>query len=283
MAVRNPKLLEDRLAHRKEMQPPIIQLGCQLPFKRREDPPTWSPIDPKLSDAYFPTPTPKDANDKLADVCPKFRNLFEYNIKHKDTYSEGKKLWKIPSIGNNILPKTEKLTRRNSNEDIGLYKPQFDRWYSRIVHENTVILPPLKTSTRLQEKTLDPTDVKEKRYVFKAFANTGPRERFVRNELYLPDVYSECFTCRECQNQYSSDVYIQTLKRRNSKSPNCVSTSTSPQRQRSFSDKRQRCDVLGERYCQSCIERRNRLFSLQVEDSLLNSNGSKKLHYTSRF
>ncbi|KAH3706058.1 hypothetical protein DPMN_065437 [Dreissena polymorpha] len=113
--------------------------------------------------------------------------------------------------------------------------------------------------------------------------------------MHIPDVFTQCFTCRECQKQYTSEVYSQSLPDRNSKSSACLSTSTltsylesNKTVPTSMSGKRrtlrrQHCDVLGERYCQSCMELRNKGFSRQIEGSLINNNNIANVHNKSRY
>ncbi|KAH3736331.1 hypothetical protein DPMN_042894 [Dreissena polymorpha] len=176
-----------------------------------------------------------------------------------------------------------------------MLRPKFHRCISRLLHENTVILPPIETSERVKSNVYDPSNLHEKIYVFRRYKGTGQRESFVRDEMHIPDIYPQCFACLECQKQYTSEVYSQSLTKRNSKSPECLSTSiltsylesnktvlTSKSGKRRTL-RRQHCDVLGERYCQSCMELRNKGFSRQIEDSLMNNNNLANVHYTQRY
>lgn len=259
---------------KKEMLPKIVQLGATIPVKRKQADDTWMPIltEPKVtsSSSNMTSQTTK---------CQKFKNLFEYNKKYNDKFNLKRNLWKIPSMGNNFLPFQKKGDPDSADEATGLYRPNFQNWYSRLVHENTVILPPIETSGRVRENFHEPTNLLEKKYILKQMKNTGPRERFLRDEIHLPDVYSQCFTCKECQREYVNDVYVQTWKQRNDVTPLCTVKTRHGESGRRASRKKQHCDVLGERYCRACIERRNKNFSLNIENKLARSKDMKSVHY----
>ncbi|XP_052811335.1 uncharacterized protein LOC128238985 [Mya arenaria] len=292
MSVVKARPIQSKTGPRKKVLPKIVQLGHQLPVKRPDELDVWTPVDVSgeiMSSECSHSYRASDGADKHR--CPKFKNLFEYNIQHGDKYQIGRRLWKIPSIGNNFMPFHDKHSKSSEKDEIAMYRPKFQRWYNRLVHENTVILPPIETSERVKDNVFESNNFNEKKYVLKRNKNTGPRERFVRDEMYLPDAYSTCFTCKECHKQYASDAYVQTWAKRNQLSPTCTTTTTSSingastyrRNGRSIENRGQHCDVLGERYCQACVEWRNKMFSLQVEDKLANSNDLKKVHYSTRF
>lgn len=261
-----------KLEKKREVLPTVVQLGGTLPSRSTYENEIWTPVIPERKMAS------KNSNAVQSVKCRKFKNLYEYNKKYNDAFNLKRNLWKIPSLGNNFLPFQNKGPHTTSEEVIGLYRPKFQRWYSRLEHENTVILPPIETSERVKYNVNDPCNLKEKKYIEEQSKQTGPRERFTRDELYLPGVYSQCFTCRECRKDYANDVFIQTWEFRNENTPLCHSNMDSARRATS---KRQHCDVLGERYCKSCIEKRNKNFSLNIEDKLLNNNDLRKVHYKS--
>ncbi|XP_045198856.2 uncharacterized protein LOC123553177 [Mercenaria mercenaria] len=274
MYLRTRQDLGRKFENKKEVLPTVVQLGSTLPAKRAYENDIWTPFIPERKEISPRT-------ESLHTVkCPKFKNLYEYNKKHNDKFNLKRNLWKIPSLGNNFLPFQKKSPHSSSEEVIGLYRPKFHRWYSRLVHENTVVLPPIETSERVKDDVPDSSKLSEKKYIVEQHKRTGPRERFTRDELYIPNVYSQCFTCRECQKQYANDVFNQTWQLRNASTPTCNTSNSSAKR---AVLKRQHCDVLGERYCKSCIEKRNKNFSLQIEDKLLNSNDLDKVHYRSSF
>lgn len=257
---------------KKELLPTVVQLGSTLPVNRAYENEIWTQVIPDSKNS-----SPR--SDTMQNVrCRKFKNLYEYNKKHNDKFNLQRNLWKIPSLGNNFLPFKKKGNNSPSEEVVGLYRPKFHRWYSRLVHENTVILPPIETSERVKDEIPDSVNLNEKKYIIDQQKREGPRERFARDELFFPNVYNQCFTCRECRKQYANDVYSQTWLSRNATSPTCYTTSSTGRR---AVLKRQHCDVLGERYCRACIEKRNKNFSLQIEDKLLNNNDIDKVHYKS--
>lgn len=262
-----------KFENKREILPKVVQLGGSLPSKRAYENKIWTPTSSERKET-----TSKNVNELPNVKCRKFKNLFEYNQKYKDTFNLKRNLWKIPSLGNNFLPFQNKGPHKTSEEVVGLYRPKFQRWYSRLVHENTVILPPIETSERVKYDLNDPNNLNEKKYIAEQHQKTGPRERFTRDELYIPDVYSQCFTCRECRKEYANDVFNQTCGLRSDTMPLCHSSTESAKRE---GLRRQHCDVLGERYCKACIEKRNKSFSLKIEDKLLNNNDLKKVHYKS--
>lgn len=265
------------LHNKLEVQPGVVLLGSEIPSLRADVDYSWArPIGTAVGSSR---PASRD-NVSTVDRKNRYKNLFEYNKKHADTFDFKTKLWKIPSIGNNFLPFRGKglHVSPNSEEVIGLYRPTFHRWYSRLVHENTIVLPPIETSQRVKENIHEPNNYNEKKYIDKERRTTGPRERFTRDELYLPHVYNQCFSCRECRKVYANEVFNQNWATRNSSSPLHTRRSgkmTSPQ----ALDQRQHCDVLGERYCKDCIESRNKTFSLLIEENLMNNNNLTKIHY----
>lgn len=263
---------EKSVIGRKEVAPRIVQLGGSLPAKPHE---YYSRLwTPALSEkAEFEQ---KSVNGLPVVKCPKFKNLFEYSQKYNEALNFKRKLWLTPGVGNNILPVKKTSPRPLPDEAIGLYQPDFHKWYNRLVHENTIVLPPIDTSNRMKETVHDSRSLREKKYIAEARRQTGPRERFARDELYVPDVYNQCFTCGECHRQYVNDIYSKTWSLRNSQNTTCSSTTDDRTNMT-----RQTCDVLGERYCKACIESRNKNFSLRIEDRLLNNNDLRKVHYKS--
>lgn len=265
----------DRKDERKrEFLPRIVQLGGTLPTSHADTGDIWTPVIPEKDEMTIST-YGRAQNVK----CAKYKNLYEYDRKHKNMFSLKKNLWKIPSLGNNFLP-FQKKSQGSSEEVIGLYRPKFHRWYSRLVHENTVVLPPIETSRRANDNVHDPSNLNEKKYIAEQHHRIGPRERFTRDELYIPDVYSQCLTCRECRKQYANDVFVQSRALRADCIPICNFAGDS--RKRTMRN-RQHCDVLGERYCKSCMELRNKDFSLQLEDKLLINSDLKQVHFKSAF
>ncbi|KAH3739831.1 hypothetical protein DPMN_046521 [Dreissena polymorpha] len=286
----------NHLRSRKEILPKIVQLGHSLPARFPDELDIWTPVEVVDNDRNIKTArTLPSRTREASSKCRKYRNLFEYSQHNEDTFELTRGLWKMPSIGNNFLPFRKCNSRKTSDaqEDIALYRPKFHRCISRLVHEHTVILPPIETSERVKSNVFDPSNLHEKIYVFRRYKGTGQRERFVRDEMHVPDIYPQCFTCRECQKQYTSEVYSQSLTKRKSKSPACLSilasylesnktvpTSKSGKRR---TLQRQHCDVLGERYCKSCKELRNKGISRQIENSLINNNKLANVHYTQRY
>lgn len=256
---------------RREVLPNVVQLGATLPIKRQRAEETWVPVLPDLTSVTNQTPR--------TTRCPKFKNLFEYNKHYNDKFNLKRSLWKIPSMGNNFLPFKKKNDPDCTEEAVELYRPTFSKWYNRLVHENTVVKSPIETSGRVQDNFFDSANLYEKKYILDQMKGTGSRERFARDEIHLPDVYPQCYTCRECQTQYTSDVYAQTWQKRNALSPLCTSKGRNTDNGKRLLRKQQHCDVLGERYCLSCIENRNKNFSLNIESGLSSSREANKIHY----
>ncbi|KAL4232470.1 hypothetical protein ACF0H5_007163 [Mactra antiquata] len=255
---------------RGEVLPRIIQLGGSLPASQDVHSRTWTPSVPEK-----PCKVDRDLNGSPVVKCPKFKNLNGYSQTYNDSLDIKSKLWLTPEVGNNIQPQGPSL-RSQSQETIGLYRRDFQKWYNKLIHENTIVLPPIDTSKRVKETIYDSRNLREKKYIAEVHKQTGPRERFTRDELYVPDVYQQCFTCNECHRQYANDMFARTWSVRNSFKPTCNSTV-----KKRTNLMRQTCDVLGERYCKSCIESRNRNFSLKIENKLINNNDLKKVHYKS--
>ena len=264
---------QNKFKPRREVLPNVVQLGATLPTKRHTSETTWFNISPEV--------TLTTSHSPRSIKCPKFKNLYEYNQHYNDKFNLKRSLWKIPSMGNNFLPFRKKNSPDDSEEVNGLYRPTFRKWYNRLVHENTIIKSPTETSTRIRDNVHEPTSLREKKYILEQLKGTGARERFVRDEMHMPDVYPQCFTCRECQKQYASDMYVQTWQKPNEFSPECVSTSSKSEPDKPLFRKKQHCDVLGERSCLSCVEHRNKNFSLQIENKLSVSRKASNIHYKS--
>ncbi|KAH3708994.1 hypothetical protein DPMN_068454 [Dreissena polymorpha] len=133
----------------------------------------WTPYvdnDININTARTLTSRTRDSSSK----CRKYRNLFEYSQHNEDKLDLTRGLWKLPSIGNNFLPFRKCNSRKSTDahEDIARYRPKFHRCISRLVHENTVILPPIETSERVKSKVYDPTNLHEKLYVFRRYKGT---------------------------------------------------------------------------------------------------------------
>lgn len=262
---------------RREVLPKIVHLGGTIHPKRKKPTDTWMPVQP---DQVISGVT-NHVTSHTTGRSRKFKNLFEYNKQYNDKFNLKRSLWKIPSMGNNFLPFKQKNDPDSAEEVVGLYRPNFRKWYSRLTHENTLIETPTETSLRIRDLVHDPNNLHEKKYILEQMKETGQRERFVRDEIHLPDIYPQCYTCAECKRQYASDVYIQTWKKRNDVTTSCATSTRNGESGKRTLRKKQHCDVLGERYCRSCIERRNKNFSVQIENSITGAKKVNSIHYKS--
>ena len=266
---------------KKELVPRVVQPGARLPSLHRDVTDVWTPLFPGTRERDKKEETEQEA--KLSDRSvssrqQKYKNLFEYKQRHKADFGLKTNLWKIPNYSRNVLP-TSTVEANDSKSKMkisGLYEQNFQRWYGRLVHENTVILPPIETSVRAKENVFDSTNLTEKKYVMKDKIRTGNLEKFASDEMYLPDVYGQFFTCKECRSNYVKDMFGQRSFKRHKTVP--ITSRENTRFYKSVAEK-QHCDVLGERYCRSCIEKRNKVFFREIEDQLLSVKDLSKIHY----
>ncbi|KAH3706059.1 hypothetical protein DPMN_065438 [Dreissena polymorpha] len=158
---------------RKKVMPKIVQLENALPARFPDELEMWTPyVDNgiNINNARTLPSRTRDSSSK----CRKYRNLFEYSQHNEDKLDLTRRLWKLPSIGNNFLPFRKCNSRKSTDahEDIARYRPKFNRCISRQVHENTLILPLIETSERVKSNVYDPTNLHEKLYVFRRYKGT---------------------------------------------------------------------------------------------------------------
>lgn len=145
----------------------------------------------------------------------------------------------------------------------GLYSKHVDNLYQVLTRQNSIMLPSVKTSKRMKRNKYDDDKLREKQYIMKDFFTEGKMSKFARDQCYVPSVYSQYLKCKTCKKSYMNDKYIEEYKKRNQRAPVC---SNPP-----ITKKSHFCDVLGKRYCGTCIESENRQFSRQIEDRLQGS------------
>lgn len=144
--------------------------------------------------------------------------------------------------------------------ETGLYNPTISDMFVLLSHrEDSVALPPSESPRVGDLLTVDQDKVREKQYVLDDIYRQPVVSRFERDELYIPSVYSKYFACRECRTAYVSKMFTKQYVRRNNRDPKCFKPSNAEKERRHF------CDVLGKRFCASCMERENRKFSRSLQ------------------
>lgn len=144
--------------------------------------------------------------------------------------------------------------------ETGLYNPTIsDMFVLLSQREDSVALPPSESPRSGVLLAVDQDKVREKQYVLDDINRQPFVSRFERDELYIPSVYSKYFACRECRTAYVSKMFTKQYVRRNNRDPKCFKPSDAEKERRHF------CDVLGKRFCASCMERENRKFSRSLQ------------------
>lgn len=148
-------------------------------------------------------------------------------------------------------------------KETGLYDPKLNDMYALLSQrERSVVLPPLESPKATNFKVLDQDKLREKMYVLEDLDTQPIVSKFERDEVFIPSVYSKHFACRECRTAYVTTMFTKQYVRRNKRNPKCSKPSDAEKERRHF------CDVLGKRFCASCIERENRKFSKSLQRSL---------------
>ena len=142
--------------------------------------------------------------------------------------------------------------KKGSFTERGIYNKSVKGILDLITRENSVMLPPLETSRRVKSNVFDQRDVEEKVYVMGDFNKLGKMHKFSRDEVFIPTIYKEMFSCRECRLKYVSDKYMQAFSQRNGPTPVCRKLESAAANQAQF------CDVLGRRFCHECGEAESR-------------------------
>ena len=90
----------------------------------------------------------------------------------------------------------------------------------------------------------------------------GQIQRYAMDKAVVPVVYGDVFLSEDNRRTYIHAMYAKDKKR------DAHGTSSCPRR--AFrADKRQFCDVMGNRYCQYCIEQRNKHFAQRYERKIV--------------
>lgn len=253
----------------REVYLPVVQLGTTLKSENDDVDDIWTI---STEDRHMEKCQPKHSQGKN----PTYRNIYEFSQKHRTNIPLHKGYWKIPGLTNNLLGgHSEDFLAKRHLKEKGLYETKFRNWYSRLVHENTVVLPPIQTSTRAQENVTDSKGLSEKNYILSHLHNSGPVKRFARDEIHFPSVFSNRMGCRECRRIYTSEMFTENYLSRNLTSPACCKSPDEVENRIGI----HHCDVLGERYCKKCTEKRNRRFSKALEESVPSSSGNAYVHY----
>ena len=239
---------------------PVVNLGASLKPENQDLDEIWT---------YSSEPSPlyrqnyQNVNERQtpASKSPEYKNIYELSRAYKTSLPLNKGYWKIPGLSKNLIGDHSKGSGTHLKEK-GVYEAKFRKWYNNNVHENTVILPPMQTSTR--ENVYDAAKVAEKNYIWRHTHVSNPFKRFSRSEIHLPRIYSNCLGCRECRRIYTNEIFTENYLSRNNKSPMCCKSPDMADSSVGI----HHCDVLGERYCKNCIEKRNKRFSRQLENSI---------------
>ncbi|OWF47572.1 uncharacterized protein LOC110454188 [Mizuhopecten yessoensis] len=183
--------------------------------------------------------------------------------------SDKTQLW---SNGKSGKSRFQKGTHKYGNiSETGIYNESVDKFYKLVTRENSIMLPPLQTSSRVKFNISNYIDMAEKKYVMRDFQTEGKMSKFARDEVYIPSLNKEMFTCYECRRRYVSDMYTEAFATRNSKKPKCVAMATRNNKKNSSirgrGTRAQFCDVLGKRFCSECGESENR----KMRQAILNT------------
>ena len=268
--------MTQKATRRKQQKPlqdevclPVVQLGTTLRSENGSVDNFWAYTAEKRL-----TGLPGLKHAQGTSRYPKYKNMYEFSKRNKSIIPLHKGYWKIPGLSKNILVNhsDEGFAKKHLKER-GMYETKFRDWYSRLVHENTVVLPPIKTSTRVREDVPDSTKLSEKNYISKQLLQPGSVKQFEQHELRFPYIDSKGTMCRECQRNNTGSV-LGTYLPRSNKSPGYCK---SPDMVGHVVEK-DHCDVLGERYCKKCTEKQYKRFSKEIEQSLLSTSDTTCMH-----
>ena len=273
----HPQKRRRQIVRPDEITLPVVHLGASLKPENHDLDELWT-YSPAPSPLYSKT-SPKSDKDTQTPVpkSPKHKNIFELSNAYKTSLPLNKGYWKIPGLSTNLIGfHSKESLSKTASKDKGVYERKFRNWYNNCLHDNPRMLPPIQNSTSTRENVYDATKVAEKKYISRQIHVSSPYKRFSRSEVHLPKIYSNCLGCRECRRNYTGEIFTENYLSRNDKSPMCCK---SPDM--TFSSiGRHHCDVLGERYCKDCIEKRNKRFSRKLEDNILSLSGINNTHYS---
>lgn len=250
-----------------EMRLSVVHLGTTLKAENHDVDDVWSYSAEQGSGGH--------REIRKSSKSP-YKNMYELSRKNKNDIPLNKGYWKIPGLSSNLLGDYSKdFLSKKHLKGKGIYEAKFRKWYSTLEQEKSLILPPIKTTTLAHDSVFDPSKLEEKNYISQHLSSSSPLKRFARDQVHLPRIYSNCLGCRDCRRTYTNEIFIENYLTRNNILPMCGKSPDEPGNISGI----HHCDVLGERYCKNCIEKRNRRFSQQLEDSVVGSD-MKYTHYS---
>ena len=133
----------------------------------------------------------------------------------------------------------------------------------KLDNDTSITLPELSPrATQLLDK--DPQIIKEKSLIFDFITETGQLQRYALDKAVVPVVYGDIFLSDDNRKKYIRAMYVKDKKRDvNNRTSNC------PRFNAFTGEKGQFCDVMGNRYCQYCIEQRNKHFAQRYERKMV--------------
>ena len=158
-----------------------------------------------------------------------------------------------------MLPKIEEQKTEKATQNHGIYSDQFSKHFQRL----SIVKTPTKLNRRLAKGdgiVQNPDAFREKELIMSAYNKTKQVDRFIRDKLVFPSVYTESFLNGGALTRYARNSYKEHLKRGGTfVGTNCLKTRFMSPIHCQF------CDVLGNRHCSVCIERSNRVHAIRQE------------------
>ena len=127
--------------------------------------------------------------------------------------------------------------------------------------DTSISLPEL--SPRAVNLDKDPQVMKEKNLVFDYVTETGQLQRYAMDKAVVPVVYGDVFLSESNRKKYIRAMFVKDARRDGERMSHC------PRFKTFAGDKCQFCDVMGNRYCQYCIEQRNKHFAQRYERKMI--------------
>ena len=171
---------------------------------------------------------------------------------------------KIPPLKKtyNILGELTKPARsvHDMEKDNLFDATKFKKLYLRMAQPKDIPMPgPLECSERFQDLQIEPQLIQEKMLVLGEYLQTSKFQRYRQDRAVIPAGFDDVFRSKTFTRHYVTAMYVDDHEKRLQRErtrPSCIRRELS---------KCHYCDVIGNKYCKSCIESKNKWFGANVE------------------
>ncbi|CAH1800058.1 unnamed protein product [Owenia fusiformis] len=230
-------------------------------------------------------PNARSQNGRHTHHTPRCMKCAMKEHAEKERRAKLAKSWEVPKVP---MLNNSRAAEDNCINKGTLYEENVTENLSKLT-DDSPILPPLKTSPRMEIIINDTQLENEKRVIRKYNRRQRPESKYESDDLIFPSAYKSFLDEPGQKNKYMYKMYLEEVKARHRDAP-VPSVAVSGSRitipsgcsedvpfQDELYPEGHNCDLTGKRTCKQCIEHRDKAFAKEHEQQLIDAamNGDK--------